>query len=60
MHFVNDLPVAFAVLGARFSKVPINFWGPKSCFMFTVFAFKIKSFNNFENDTMKLSVNEVK
>ena len=26
--------------------------------MFTVFALKIKSFNNFENDTMKESVNK--
>ena len=35
---------------------PDDFLGPKSAFMFTVFALKIKSFNNFENDTMKESV----
>ena len=28
--------------------------------MFAVFAFNIKIFNNFENDTMKVSVNEAK
>ena len=35
---------------------PDDFLGPKSAFTFTVFALKIKSFNNFENDTMKESV----
>ena len=36
-----------------------NFSGPKSCSMFAVFAFKI-SLNNFENNKVKLSVNEAK
>ena len=34
-----------------------NFSGPKSCSMFDVFAFKM-SLNNFENNKVKLSVNE--
>ena len=37
---------------------PGNFLGPKSCFMFAVFAFKIT--NDLENDTMTVSVNEGK
>ena len=36
-----------------------NFSGPKSCSMFAVFAFKM-SLNNFENNKVKLSVNEAK
>ena len=35
-----------------------NLSGPKSCFAFVVFAFKIKVSIIFENNTMKLSVNE--
>ena len=42
---------------ARFLKAPITFRAQKPVFMFVVFAFKI---NNFENDTMKLSVYEAK
>ena len=38
---------------------PDNFSGPKSCSMFAVFVFKM-SFNNFENNKVKLSVNEAK
>ena len=45
--------------GARFSKLPITFSDPKSSFMFAVFAIKLTiSFNNLENDTIKVSVNE--
>ena len=43
--------------------LPGNFLGPESCFVFVVFAFKIKAlrpFNNFENNTVTLSVNEAK
>ena len=36
-----------------------NFSGPKSCSMFAVFAFKM-SLNNFENNKVKLLVNEEK
>ena len=38
---------------------PDNFSGPKSCSMFAVFVFKM-SFNNFENNKVKSSVNEAK
>ena len=37
-----------------------NFSGPESCFVSAVFAFKIKVLIIFENNTMKLPVNEVK
>ena len=51
----------FCFPGAGFSKVPIlNFSGPKSYFMFCCFCIHDQSFNNFDNDTMKLSVNEAK
>ena len=44
----------------RFSRVP-NSSGPKSCFMFAGrVCIQDQSFTNFENDTMKLSVNEAK
>ena len=40
---------------------PDNFSGPKSCFMFVGrVCIQDQSFTNFENDTMKLSVNEAK
>ena len=38
-----------------------NFSDPENCFVFVVFSFKTKvSFNNFENNTMKLSADEIK
>ena len=33
---------------------------PENCFEFVGFFFQDKSFNNFENNTMKLSANEIK
>ena len=45
--------------GVHFSKVLITFQARKTCAMFAVFTFK-KSFNNFENNKVKLSVNEAK
>ena len=41
-----------------FLESPDSFSGPESYFVFAVFTFKINGFNNFDNDTMKLSVNE--
>ena len=43
----------------QFLESSDNFSGPKSCFMFAVFPFKM-SLNNFENNKVKLSVNEAK
>ena len=45
-----------------FLESPDNFLEPKSRLVFAVFAFNIKSFNNSENDTMKLQrlINEAK
>ena len=41
-----------------FLKKPGDFSIPESCFVFAVFAcIQDQSFSNFENDTMKLSVN---
>ena len=51
--------VAVTILWGPFLESLDNFSGPKSAFVFTVFAWD-QSFNNFENDTMKLSVNEAK
>ena len=45
--------------GVHFSKVLITFQARKTCAMFAVFTFKM-SFNNFENNKVKLSVNEAK
>ena len=44
---------------ARFSKSPKNVSSLKSCFMLAAFAFD-QSVNNFEDDTMKVSVNKAK
>ena len=56
-NFNFNIPHAQVVRFLIFAKQsPDDFLGPKSAFMFTVFALKIKSFNNFENDTMKESV----
>ena len=42
-----------------FLKTPDNLFGPEKLFMFAVFAIKLTiSFNNLENDTIKVSVNE--
>ena len=50
--------------GARgpFLESPNNFLGMESCFMFAMFAFKIKVLiiKYFENDAMKLSVKQSK
>ena len=48
--------------GFPFLESADNFSGPKSSFMFALFAFMIKVSINFENDTMKASVrvNEAK
>ena len=44
---------------ARFSEVPAsNFSGPESCFMFSVFAFKIKVSIILQKGKMELSVND--
>ena len=43
-----------------FLESPDYFSGPQTCLMLVLFAFKNFSFNNFEKDTMKLSVNEAK
>ena len=40
--------------GARFLKVPINFWPGELFYVCRVFT-RDQSFNNFENYTMKLS-----
>ena len=45
--------------GACLSKGPGNISGLESCFVCHVYI-RDQSFNNFENDTMKLSVNEAK
>ena len=45
--------------GARFSKVPITFQARKAVLCLLCLT-QHQSFKNFENDTMKLSVNEAK
>ena len=45
--------------GACFSKVPVTFRARKAVCVCCV-CIQDQSFNNFENNTMKLSVNEVK
>ena len=39
---------------------PDNFSGPKSCFMFCRVCIQDESFNNFDNNEVKLSVNQAK
>ena len=39
---------------------PDNFSGPKSCFMFCRVCIQDESLNNFDNNKVKLSVNEAK
>ena len=46
--------------GLPFLESADNFSDPKSSFMFALFSFMIKVSINFENDTMKVSVNEAK
>ena len=41
-----------------FLDSPGNFSSPESCFVFA--CIQDQSFSNFENDTMKLSVNQAK
>ena len=50
------------ILEARglFLNSPSNVSGPERCFVVALFTFKIKVSIIFENDTMKLSVNEAK
>jgi len=47
-----------------FLEKPGDFSIPESCFVFAVFAvfacIQDQSFSNFENDTIKLSVNQAK
>ena len=42
------------------SHSPSNVLAPEHCFVAALFTFKIKVSIIFENDTMKLSVNEAK
>ena len=63
-HFHSDDVHAVGGLSDFTTRGPFlessdNFSGPKSCSMFAVFAFKM-SLNNFENNKVKLSVNEAK
>ena len=43
-------------MGALFSKVPIDFRAPKAVLPVGRVCIQDQSFNNSENDTMKLSV----
>ena len=45
--------------GARFSKVPLTFGSEKLFYVWRVCIYE-QSFNNFENDTIKLSVKKAK
>ena len=45
--------------GARFSKVLVAFRVQKAVYICHIYI-QDRSFNNFENDTMRLSVNEAK
>ena len=47
------------VPGTRFSKVPVTFKARNTVYVCHV-CIRDQSFNNFENDTMKLSANEAK
>ena len=63
-HFHSDDVRGVGGLGDFTTRGPLlespdNFSVPKSCSMFAVFVFKM-SFNNFENNKVKLSVNEAK
>ena len=48
----------FPYPGARFSEVPVTFRGPERCICVWRVCIQDQSFNNFENDTIKLSVNK--
>ena len=43
-----------------FLESPANFSGPESCFVFSCVCVQDQSFNNFENNTIELLVNEAK
>ena len=63
-HFHSDDVRAVGGLGDFTTRGPLlespdTFSVPKSCSMFAVFVFKM-SFNHFENNKVKLSVNEAK
>ena len=63
-HFHSDDVGAVGGLGDFTTRGPLvespdTFSVPKSCSMFAVFVFKM-SFNHFENNKVKLSVNEAK
>ena len=49
----------FKLLGTRFSRIPVNFRARKAVYICFV-CIQDQSFNCFENNTMKLSVNEAK
>ena len=51
----NILFVLDSTPGARFSNVPVTFQVRKAVFRV---CFQDRSFNNFENDMIKLTVNE--
>ena len=44
----------------QFLESPANFSGSESCFLFGCVCVQDQSFNNFENNTMQLLVNEAK
>ena len=56
---VFDLFRHYGVRGL-FLESPANFSGPESCFVFGCVCVQDQSFNNFENNTMQLLVNEAK
>ena len=49
----------FKLLGTRFLRIPVNFGARKAVYICCI-CIQDLSFNCFENDTMKLSVNEAK
>ena len=49
----------FKLLGTRFSRIPVNFRARKAVYICCI-CIQDLSFNCFENDTMKLSVNVAK
>ena len=51
-------PLVISILGPVFWSSPDGFSGPESCAKFAMCTFK--KYNKFENDTMKLPVNETK
>ena len=58
VHAVGGL-IDFSTRGPLLES-PDNFSGPNSCFMFCRVCIQDESFNNFDNNEVKLSVNEAK